>query len=542
MAPFLAKCLHGFSLSTPARLYKSRESRTTAVSHGHFPPLPHASSPTGYAHLSSDVYCELHNGAQPIQALSQLHTTDSSFISTTMSPPTTRAAALARSLSTATVESITTTFTSSVIQDTSAGSSHSSVSDGPAGGSTSVQLSEDTMISSLPTTPTAGMPTFAKCPVDTEQALIEIMKKHRNNLKFPLHGTTYYGVRLDDIDKVRSSALACCDVVARVKMAEDLCLDQRQQQALKAVSDFKKYVAGLDWHAFRRGKCGIAHAHRAIARLIAAFQGLYDRDDNRKRELSLKEVSNESRRQRNKFPSGILLIYLAYEEDNTVVENLTVQITGFLKVSRKTAAAPPKGNASSAASKIVDSDDGSNTLLSSCPNTRRRGPSSHVSSTSANCVSSVRDRSAETRPSLIVKLPYEIWKLFDSKTLRKLATICLRDKSINAPGVKLIAKLVSDTKHFPKVHRTYLNEELLPYVVDGSNNVEKRVGLAAILGFCELIRKYPSFKILANPAKCPENFEKLCGKGFYLLKPPGAERKDRRRNRQKAQHEFSRPR
>lgn len=86
--------------------------------------------------------------------------------------------------------------------------------------------------------------------------------------------------------------------------------------------------------------------------------------------------------------------------------------------------------------------------------------------------------------------------------------------------MQFIGEMAIENATFALDRRTYLQEKLLPYLFSGNGHESSADGLAVVLGYCDLICKYPKWETLSEPG--PRIFKKLRHRGFRLLESPHA--------------------
>lgn len=382
-------------------------------------------------------------------------------------------------------------------------------------------------ISSRQATPIAGTSTYVNRH-HTEQAIVDIIKKHSKGLQFEVKDKIYYGLaREDHIDKVASNQLRDTDLIARARMAANICKELGEQEVRLKILEFRKHAAALHGRNRENAKGSLAHGHRAIGRLVAGFQDYYDK--NPEKIIGLKEPhKNNNKEWRGPHIAEAWAVYAAYKEDVTVVENLKAQIEKFSEL--KVLQPELHEKASSAASTSLNRPKRSSRLLStSYPNTQ--APGSHGSAGTARSLRPARAQSAATHQSLILKLPFHLWDLSDPKVLRDAARLYVVDNLSVESAQRIIDAIIerldrdatapepAEAFSFPIEHLDYLKDELLPFLNKGEESPDFPV--AVVLGYLDWVREKPTRPICRSPYKDIHLLDKLWARGNELVPEPG---------------------
>jgi hypothetical protein len=236
-------------------------------------------------------------------------------------------------------------------------------------------------------------------------------------------------------------------------------------------------------------------------RAIAALQDYYLENPSEVETLTKCRNANEDKASGRKPSAAILNVYSAYRRDLTVLTNLEQQIKGFAKALT----AETGGSVMSRSS-----DSGESACFTQLTSTPTTAPALQRSTRSFP--------STQTRSSHVVKLAYRAWNLARRNDIRRLAGRALRLPLQSNSLLEFISEMATQNTTFALDRRTYLQEKLLPYLSSGKGHESSADGVAAVLGYCDLICKYPKWKTLSKPG--PRIFKKLRQRGFRLLESP----------------------
>lgn len=242
-------------------------------------------------------------------------------------------------------------------------------------------------------------------------------------------------------------------------------------------------------------------------RAIAALQDYYLENPSEVETLTKCRNANEDKASGRRPSPAILKVYSAYRRDLSVLTNLERQIKCFGK-------ALTAETGGSVMSRSSDSGESACfTHLTSTP-----------TAVAALQRSSYSFPSTQTRPSHVVKLAYGPWNLAKRKDIRRLAGKSLRLPLHSDSLLEFIGEMATQNTTFALDRGTYLQEKLLPYLSSGKGHESSADGVAAVLGYCDLICKYPKWKTLSKPG--PRIFKKLRQRGFRLLESPRGKDQD----------------